>query len=121
MENLYTRHAHFAIPLCAGRFCKRQDNRRLPSRRKPMIDLSTRTLVSFSVPSTMALNISNKSEFSRTRIACVSGSPNRTLYSSTFGPPAVSINPTKRIPRKGKPSARSAFESGLDYLFYDLI
>ena len=35
--------------------------------------------------------------------ASVSGSPNLTLYSRTFGPLFVSINPVNNSPTKGKP------------------
>jgi len=35
--------------------------------------------------------------------ASVSGSPKRTLYSSTIGPELVSMNPVKSRPTKGNP------------------
>ncbi len=44
--------------------------------------------------------------------ASVSGSPNRTLYSKTFGPDGVSMKPVKSIPRKGYPTqSQSQLES----------
>ncbi|SPQ26056.1 b2f4a9d5-c3f3-4041-b835-429105f02bbc [Thermothielavioides terrestris] len=48
-----------------------------------------------------------KSDSSRGSTVCVSGSPKRTLYSSTLGVPSGAIiRPVKRQPRKGKPSLR---------------
>ncbi len=44
-------------------------------------------------PSVAANITSNKSDFSRGRIACVSGSPKRTLNSKVFGPSLVIITP----------------------------
>src|SRR6056297_3059447 len=39
------------------------------------------------------------------RITWHSGSPKRQLYSTTFGPSFVIINPTYRIPQYGEPSS----------------
>lgn len=38
---------------------------------------------------------------------CVSGSPNRTLYSSTLGPSDVNMKPVKRSPTNGYPGSKN--------------
>lgn len=43
----------------------------------------------------------------------VSGSPNRTLYSSTLGPDSVSMNPVKRSPTNGNPR-RTCVKEGMN-------
>ena len=42
------------------------------------------------------------------RTTCASGSPKRALYSKTFGPSSVSINPVNKIPVNGLPSTAIA-------------
>ena len=43
---------------------------------------------------------------------CVSGSPNRQLYSSTRGPSGVSMRPTNRVPTNGDPRLASSARTG---------
>ena len=43
---------------------------------------------------------------------CVSGSPKRALYSSTFGPSGVSMIPAYSAPRKGVPRRESSASVG---------
>jgi hypothetical protein len=57
------------------------------------------------------------SSVSRGRIVCVSGSPNRTLYSSTLGPLDVNMNPVKRRPTNGYPGCEMARFSALYHPF----
>jgi hypothetical protein len=61
-----------------------------------------------SVPPAHARNGPAGSDPRSGRIAWVSGSPNRQLNSSTFGPRSVSISPAYRTPRYGTPSAAMA-------------
>ena len=56
--------------------------------------------------------IHNIITFIRGRTTCVSGSPKRALYSSTFGPSLVNISPKKMIPWKVRPSERIASTVG---------
>ena len=49
--------------------------------------------------------MANKSLSSSGSTTCVSGSPKRALYSTTFGPSFVSISPTYSTPLNVKPSA----------------
>src|SRR2546428_11264918 len=53
------------------------------------------------------------SSSSRVMMTWHSGSPQRQLYSRTFGPSAVSMRPTKSTPRYGVPSRASAGIVGL--------
>src|SRR5205823_1909876 len=55
---------------------------------------------------------SSRSERSRGRMACVSGSPKRTLNSSTRGPSAVIISPAYRTPWKATPRRLSSSNTG---------
>ncbi len=63
-------------------------------------------------PSMVASSSGTRSDFSRGRIACVSGSPNRQLNSNTRGPSAVTIRPGKSRPRKITPLSRKPSSSG---------
>ena len=54
----------------------------------------------------------SRSPSRRGRIACVSGSPNRQLNSSTRGPSSVSIRPAKRTPTNGAPRRASSASTG---------
>ncbi len=58
--------------------------------------------------------ISAKSVSSSGRTTCVSGSPKRQLYSTTFAPLDVSINPKYRQPLNGLPSALIALIVGMN-------
>ena len=62
------------------------------------------TFVSASFPSTQASMTSTRSLFKSGSTTCVSGSPNRALNSTTFGPFAVIISPAYKQPLKGRPS-----------------
>ena len=53
----------------------------------------------------------------RGRTVCVSGSPNRTLYSSTFGPLDVNMNPVNKRPTNGYPGYEMTRVSGVYRLF----
>ena len=61
--------------------------------------------------------MANRSLSSSGRTTCVSGSPKRALYSTTFGPSFVSIKPTYSTPLNVKPSEFIAFSVGIRISF----
>ncbi len=63
------------------------------------------TGTSLSVPLVVACITVSRSDLRSGSTTCVSGSPKRQLYSTTFGPSFVSIRPKYRQPLKGRPSA----------------
>ena len=74
-------------------------------------------LTSESRSSVIAWNISIKSVLSIGRTTCVSGSPKRALYSTTFIPSGVRMSPQYKTPLKGRPSAFIALTVGRRILF----
>mmetsp|Transcript_85350 Transcript_85350/g.238224 ORF Transcript_85350/g.238224 Transcript_85350/m.238224 type:complete len:203 (-) Transcript_85350:2531-3139(-) len=78
---------------------------------------STLTLESERLPWTQLTSTSKRSQSSSGTMACVSGSPKRQLNSMTTGPSAVSINPAKRQPTNGLPSALSPSTVGCSTSF----
>ena len=63
-------------------------------------------------PAAAPASAPSRSPSSQRRSDCVSGSPNRQLNSSTFGPSAVSISPAKSTPVNGAPRRASSLEHG---------
>ena len=64
---------------------------------------SNSMVASSSRPSIVAINKETRSDFSRGKMACVSGSPKRQLNSSTRNPLLVTIKPGKSRPRNMSP------------------
>ena len=64
-------------------------------------------------PRATATSSSSSDESMSGKIVCVSGSPNRQLNSTTFGPSSVITSPAYNSPLNGDPASRIADSVGL--------